>query len=213
MTQTPPDPQHQSTNPAPPSPPPPPGQAPQAPVAQSHPTAGTPAQGARPGELLDRFLARLIDGVILGIAYFILSAILGALLISEVTYDFEEGDFDGGSMLLYYIVMGLLFSVLSLGYFAFMEASRGQTVGKMLMKLRTVGPDGVSNPTTEQAVRRNIFNAWPLGFVIPVIGPILAGLAALVAEIMIAVGINNDPVNRQAWHDKFAGGTRVLKVG
>ena len=31
--------------------------------------------------------------------------------------------------------------------------------------------------------------------------------------IMIAVGINNDTVNRQAWHDNFAGGTRVVKVG
>jgi hypothetical protein len=30
---------------------------------------------------------------------------------------------------------------------------------------------------------------------------------------MIAVGINNDPINRQAWHDHFAGETRVLKEG
>ena len=31
--------------------------------------------------------------------------------------------------------------------------------------------------------------------------------------IMIAVGINSDTVDRQGWHDKFAGGTRVLKIG
>ncbi len=35
----------------------------------------------------------------------------------------------------------------------------------------------------------------------------------LVAVIMIAVGINNDTVNRQAWHDHFAGETRVIKEG
>ena len=31
--------------------------------------------------------------------------------------------------------------------------------------------------------------------------------------ILIAVGINNDTVNRQAWHDQFAGETRVWKLG
>ncbi len=30
---------------------------------------------------------------------------------------------------------------------------------------------------------------------------------------MIAVGINSDTVRRQGWHDHFAGGTYVLKVG
>ena len=30
---------------------------------------------------------------------------------------------------------------------------------------------------------------------------------------MIAVSINNDTVRRQGWHDQFAGGTYVLKVG
>ncbi len=30
---------------------------------------------------------------------------------------------------------------------------------------------------------------------------------------MIAVGINTDTLRRQAWHDKFAGGTQVLKIG
>ena len=103
--------------------------------------------------------------------------------------------------------------VLFLGYYAFMESSRGQTVGKMVMKLKTVGPDGVSNPTLEQAIRRNIFYAATLLSIIPIFGTFLGGILSLVAVIMIAVGINNDTVNRQAWHDHFAGGTRVLKIG
>ncbi len=40
----------------------------------------------------------------------------------------------------------------------------------------------------------------------------MAGIGQLVAVIMIAVGINNDPVARRPWTDKFAG-TRVIKEG
>ena len=83
----------------------------------------------------------------------------------------------------------------------------------MLMKLKVVGPDGVSLPTREQAVRRNIWLAVPVVFIVPFIGPLLGGVAILIAEIMAAVTINNDTVNRHGWHDEFAGGTTVLKVG
>ena len=103
--------------------------------------------------------------------------------------------------------------MISLGYFAFFESSRGATIGKQLMKLKVVGPDGASNPTMEQAVRRNIFLAFGLASIVPFVGSIIGGLGQLVAVIMIAVGINSDTVGRQAWHDKFAGGTRVLKIG
>ena len=167
----------------------------------------------RPGELLDRFLARLIDGVILGVVTGIIYAIFFAILVTDVTYDYNEGDFDGGSTILFGIVFGVVVGVLNIAYYSFMESSRGATIGKQLMKLKVVGPDGHSNPTMEQAVRRNIFTAAPLGWVVPVVGPLLVGLAALVGEIMIAVGINNDTARRQAWHDKFAGGTQVLKIG
>ncbi len=62
------------------------------------------------------------------------------------------------------------------------------------MKLKVVGPDGASNPTMEQAVRRNIWIAFgSLGIVVPVVGTILGGLAVDRApSIMIAVGINGD---------------------
>ena len=166
----------------------------------------------RPGELLDRFLARLIDGVIIGVAYGILSAVFATILISDAIRR-SDGTIDDGSTILYYIVLGIVLSLLSLGYYSYMESSHGQTLGKMVMKLRVYGPDGTSNPTLEQAIRRNIWTAFPLAFVIPVVGQIIGGLGALVAEIMIAVGINSDTVNRQAWHDHFAGGTRVVKIG
>jgi uncharacterized RDD family membrane protein YckC len=143
-----------------------------------------------PGNLLDRFLARLIDGIIVGVAYIIIYAIFASFT----------------SYFLTLFLSGIAAAVLYIGYFAYFESNRGQTIGKQVMKLRTVGPDGQSNPTMEQAVRRNIWYAFD-------IVPIIGGLAVLASVILIAVGINGDPVNRQHWFDKFAGGTKVLKIG
>lgn len=157
--------------------------------------------GARPGELLDRFLARLIDGILVGIVAWLLAIIL----ITGIVFTNGSGYVAGA-------VSSVIFSALFLGYFAFMESSRGQTVGKQLMKLRVEGPQG-GHPTMEQAIKRNIFMAVSLLQIIPVIGGLLSGVASLAAWIYAAVTINNDTVARQGWHDKFAGGTRVIKEG
>jgi uncharacterized RDD family membrane protein YckC len=159
----------------------------------------------RPGELLDRFLARLIDGVLLGVVYGVLSAIFTAIFIS--------GYRSTGEALLYWTFLSIVSTALYLGYFTYLESTNGATFGKQLMKLRVVGPDGQSKPTREQALRRNVFMGFGLLGIVPFVGSFLGGLASLAAVIMIAVGINNDTVLRQAWHDKFAGGTRVQKIG
>ena len=85
-----------------------------------------------------------------------------------------------------------------------MESSGGQTVGKMMMRLKTEGPDG-ENPSLEMAIRRNLWIA--LGII-----PVFGGLAALGAAIYIAVTISQSPA-RTGWHDTFAGGTRVIQTG
>jgi len=173
------------TNPSTVPPPPPP------PAGATPPMPGAPLAGVgQPGNLLDRFLARLIDGIIVGIVYFVIYIVLLAAM----------------DYFLAVFLSGVVGSVLYIGYFAYMESDRGQTLGKQIMKLRTYGPDGASNPTMEQAVRRNIWYAFGI---IPFVG----GLAELASVILIAIGINGDPVRRQHWFDKFAGGTTVVKVG
>lgn len=167
-------------------------------------STGAPVAG-RPGELMDRFLARLIDGVILGVAYWILSSIFTNMFLGGFTNSV-------GELFLYYVVLSIVFTALALGYFAFMDSTKGQTLGKMVMKLQVLGPNG-GNPTVEQSIRRNIIYAANLVSIVPILGWIVGPIAALVGVIMIAVGINNDPVRRQAWHDKFAGGTAVVKIG
>ena len=171
------------------------------------PVPGVP----RPGELLDRFLARLVDFVLLAVVNAVLvSTVLVGTLMGE-SVGFGGGLGFGATQYAATAVTALASSAIYLGYFAFMESTRGQTVGKMLLKLRTAGPDG-QNPTLEQAVRRNLFTAIGVLGIIPIVG-VFSGLLSLVAVIMIAVGINSDTVNRQAWHDHFAGETRVWKIG
>ncbi|MCW2756761.1 MAG: hypothetical protein JWO46_507, partial [Nocardioidaceae bacterium] len=108
-------------------------------------------------------------------------------------------------------ISAVITAVIYLGYFAYLESSRGQTIGKQVMKLHVVGPDGVSVPTMEQAVRRNVWTGFGILGVVPILGSLIGALGELVAVIVIAVTINNDTVRRQSWFDVFAGGTQVLK--
>ena len=163
----------------------------------------------QPAELLDRFLARLIDYVIL----FVFNMLVVGFLIIGVFMSSSAGMFGmGGGNFLASVVSSVLFAAIYLGYFAYLESSRGQTVGKMVMKLETRGPGG-GRPTMEQALRRNAWVALGILGVIPVIGGVLGGLAQLAAMILIAVGISGDTAGRRGWHDTFAGGTQVVKIG
>jgi uncharacterized RDD family membrane protein YckC len=140
----------------------------------------------RPGGLGERFLARLIDMFIVGIVVGIIQSAVG------------------------YLVGGIIGGILYLGYFAYMESSRGRTLGKQILKLRVLGPTG-GNPTMEESLRRNawlglyVFSGfWLIG--------IFTGLLEFIAIIAIAVTIQQDAVARRGWHDKF-GNTSVVKEG
>jgi uncharacterized RDD family membrane protein YckC len=193
-------------------PPPPPSGPPGPPPAGGQPTGGYQPTGAptgvpRPGELLNRFLARLIDHVLIGVVFVPIYVILSTIIYSGFSNSF-------GEYFIFYTLSAILQAALFLAYFAVLESNRGQTVGKMLMKLRTYGPDGVSNPTMQQAVKRNFYAALGILSIIPFIGWFFLGWAApIAAAIFIAVTLNNDQPNHQGWHDKFAGGTRVMQIG
>jgi uncharacterized RDD family membrane protein YckC len=141
-------------------------------------------------------VARVIDGLIVGIP----AAIIGTILTAAVDSWIVSG-----------LITGVIYAAAFLGYFGFLESSRGATVGKQVMKLRVVGPGG-GNPTMEQAVRRNVYYGATVLYVVPILGAFVAFVIEVVAIILIAVGINGDP-RRQHWFDKFAGGTQVEKIG
>ena len=170
---------------------------------------GAASKVGQPAELMDRFFARLIDYVIL----FVANMLIVSFLIVGVLMGSSGGMFGlgGGGDFLAGLVGSVVVAAIYLGYFAYLESSRGQTIGKMLLNLETRGQGG-GRPTLEEAVKRNIWVALGILGVIPLLGPLLAGLAQLAAVILIAVGINGDTIGRRGWHDQFAG-TQVFKIG
>jgi uncharacterized RDD family membrane protein YckC len=161
-----------------------------------------PGGAGTPADLGPRFLARLIDHVLLGIVIsIIIVPIIIASAFAEATgagVGLFTTSFSGASF-----ISGLVSAVIVIAYFALMESQMGQTVGKMVLGLRTEGPNG-GKPTLEQAIRRN---AWYALAIIPILG----GLAQLAIAIYIAVTISNS-ATRTGWHDTFAAGTRVVRA-
>lgn len=129
-----------------------------------------------------RFVARLIDSILIGVVS---------------VYAISTASFTVG------FTANVLSVALVIGYFTLMESYTGRTIGKMALRLRTVGPDG-QNPSLEMAFRRNV---WYLLGILPYVG----GVAEIAATIYVAVTINRSPTNT-GWHDTFAPGTRVVRV-
>ena len=173
----------------PPPPPPPPGQQPPPP-----PPSGGYQAGPQPVGPWPRFGARFIDALVLLVPSFVIVLLVGGG--GSGTPFSGEADISG-------VVAGVVATLVEFAYFVWLEATRGQTLGKMALGYRVVGPGG-GLPTTEEAVRRN---AWLLLAVVPVLGD----LAQLVISIVIGVTISSDPFKR-GWHDNFAGGTAVVRT-
>lgn len=154
-----------------------------------------------PASVWMRFAARLIDSILIS---FVMSLVFIPLFIGSIfdSVDSGSGLFMGGFSV-GQILASLLSTAIMIGYFVFLESSRGQTLGKMLLGIKVVGPTG-ANPETEESIRRNIWLAISL---IPIIG----GILQFAAAIYIMVTINNSPIG-QGWHDVMAGGTRVIRT-
>jgi len=169
-----------------------------------------PTGPGRPADLGVRFLARLIDFVLLFVVNAVVSLILvvGALGLDGGSFN----DLAYGGDYAYRAVNGVVQAAIALAYFALMEARTGQTVGKMLLGLRTEGSDGKGRPSLDAAVRRNFWVALGALAVVPFIGSFVGGLAQLVITVVIMVTITQSP-SRQGWHDRLAGGTRVVRGG
>lgn len=67
--------------------------------------------------------------------------------------------------------LGLLYFIIYIGYFAYLEGSRGQTIGKMITKIKVVREDG-KPIDMNQAFTRNILRIID-GLIVYLIGAIL----------------------------------------
>lgn len=140
-----------------------------------------------PGGLLKRFLARLIDGIIV--------SIIGSVGIVAIFSPRHLSDL---------LVTGVFTGVLMFVYFVAFEVGTGWTPGKKLLGLEVRGPAGAPKPDLKQSAIRN---SWTLLPVVPLVG----GLLAVVAIIVIAVTVSSSPT-KQGKHDELAGGTEVVDV-
>ena len=133
---------------------PPPGQPPGQGVPPSPaPGGGAPYGGGGAGQPTDsqgrvlahwwkRLVAALIDGVILSIPYYILITVfsIGAADSLECTTDATTGITNcegGGGFFAAFFISWLVYMILAIVYFVYFHGSdRGQTPGKMIMKIQ-----------------------------------------------------------------------------
>jgi uncharacterized RDD family membrane protein YckC len=141
----------------------------------------------RPGGLLRRFFARLIDGIIV--------SIIGSVGIVALFSPDRLSDL---------LVTGLFTGILMFVYFVAFEVGVGWTLGKKLLGLEVRGPGAAPKPDLKQSAIRN---AWTL---LPII-PYLGGLLAFIAIVIIAVTVSSSPT-KQGKHDELAGGTEVERT-
>lgn len=171
----------------PPPPPEPPDQAPKPGSGMAMLGTGKMVELARP---LTRLVARIIDGAI----FFVLSLI--PLLVGLQDFDDLADEPLGVSLAL--TAIGLVYEVS-------LVATRGQTIGKMAMKIKIIRAGDGLLPGWDMSTVRWLVPAIPslIGLVPPL------GLVGLLS-LLVYVSLTWDKV-RQGWHDKAAK-TLVVKV-
>jgi len=102
-----------------------------------------------------RFISFLIDTIVLGVFIGVIGSILGFSVVSRTA---------GWGF-------GLLSFIIFLAYFTYLEGSKGQTIGKMVTKIKVVREDG-GKIDMNQAFTRNILRVID-GLLAYLIGAIL----------------------------------------
>jgi uncharacterized RDD family membrane protein YckC len=103
-----------------------------------------------------RFASLLIDSIILGIIIGIVGGVIGIGIAAK-------------GMIPWWL--GLIYFIIYIGYFTYLEGSQGQSVGKMITKIKVVREDG-KPIDMNQAFIRNILRIID-GLIVYLIGAIL----------------------------------------
>ncbi|MGL5858443.1 MAG: RDD family protein [Angustibacter sp.] len=140
-----------------------------------------------------RFVARLLDGLILGIPLSIVYFGLTAGAISQVEGDRVTGETtSGGGFLAALLAFYGLTFVATIAYEVVLIALRGATLGKQIMKIKVVQEANGSLPGWSPSVIR-----W----IIPTAGSFVCGIGQLV--VFLSPLFDNSG-RQQGWHDKAA---------
>jgi uncharacterized RDD family membrane protein YckC len=163
-----------------------------------------PAPAGQPAGLGVRFLARLLDGLILGIPFGLLLAVLvgpamaAALKIDPVTGAVADPTALSSAMATSFMLEGA-FGLIFVVYEVALIALRGATLGKQIMKLQVISTETGGAPG---------FGPSLLRWLIPLVGV----FACVIGQLVVYISPAFDSTGlQQGWHDKVAK-TRVIKL-
>ena len=156
-------------------------------------------------EWWQRLVAWLIDGILLGIVSWLVSFILRITVgFGLVSFSMSNGGYSNSTFLVTYILSALPYLIIPFLYYWLMQAKlNGQTLGKMVLKIRVVNDDRTPLSLGDAALRALTYPvlAWFATFTcIGLLYYLLDGLWALW-----------DKPNQQMLHDKMAK-TLVIKT-
>ncbi len=135
---------------------------------------------------LYRFIAWLIDAIILGIIQGAITAALGTPVMTGVSFDPVQ-------MASRYSAISAISLIIGVAYFVYFWGDKGATPGKMALGLKVIGTDG-SMPV-----------GYPKAFV-RYIGYIISSIICMLGYLLIIIDDDN-----QGLHDKIAS-TYVVKT-
>ncbi|MFD0657464.1 RDD family protein [Thermocatellispora tengchongensis] len=157
-------------------------------------------------------MARIIDGVILGIVFSVLNLVLTGILVTQAPYDLRTGApaVESGLFLATLLVY-VLATAIYIAYEFFMLRMNGQTVGKMVMGIKVVRVNGTMAPgglDTDVALKRAgvLWGPYAANFI-----PFVGWLLAYGFYIVNVLWQFWDKPLQQCLHDKVAA-TVVVKA-
>ncbi|WP_214413244.1 RDD family protein [Sphaerisporangium fuscum] len=158
---------------------------------------GVPAPLA---EWWERWVARLIDGIIFSVVYGILSSILYSIFAPSLADILANPSLSTGSVVLPGLLAGLIAFAAYAAYDYVLHSKDGQTLGKKVMKIRLAALGGGPLDSSDLLKRSAIYPGVMVLYGIPVLGSWVVPIFILVLAVLI---LTDKPLG-QGLHDKLA---------
>jgi uncharacterized RDD family membrane protein YckC len=184
-------------------------------------TGGAGTGGLEYAGALPRFVAWLVDGLLLGLIGFALSAAAFVLFAGRIDWSqlaspgaSRTGFLDDGPLFVGILIASVIGLVIELLYFVLLWTSSGRaTLGMRLLSLKVANAADGSTLSRSQAVRRWLALGQWLSILtyVPVVG-VLSGLIQIVWYLVI-LGTTASSATKQGVHDRFVGSAVVQPRG
>jgi uncharacterized RDD family membrane protein YckC len=160
-----------------------------------------PAPGIAYADLTTRVIAFIIDSVIVWLGQVVL-LFIGGVFAAAV-----------GAGLLFSLVFGIIWAVLSVGYFVYGWTRMRASPGQKILNLETVNATDGATLNQNQAIRRwlYLYGLYALSGIIPLLGLLI--LLVAIAYALFLIYTTSQSPKRQGFHDVQAGTVVIKRVG